>query len=111
MMPRRDRFGSGFLQHLESLAQNLAARIARESGDIAAGTRQAGDKAGGVRIDNAVMTIGMVAVAVMAATVDGLDPAKMMSTPNRTSSTASAGSRSMSPLAKRYSMVTFSPTR
>jgi hypothetical protein len=58
-----------------------------------------------------VMTIGMVVVAFMAATVFGLNPVTMMSTPSRTKSAASAGSRSISPLAKRYSMTTFSPTR
>ena len=58
------------------------------------------------------MTIGMVVVAFMAATVLGLIPvATMMSTPSRTRSAASAGSRSISPSAKRYSMTTFSPTR
>jgi len=59
-----------------------------------------------------VMTIGMVVVAFMAATAIGFPPvATMMSTPSRTASAALAGSRSISPFAKRYSMTTFSPTR
>ena len=46
-----------------------------------------------------VMTIGMVVVAFMAAIVFGLNPVTIMSTPSRTRSAASTGSRSICPLA------------
>ena len=46
----------------------------REPGDIPAGARQTGDKPGADRIELLVMTIGMVVVAFMAATVFALDP-------------------------------------
>ena len=99
------------LQQLKPLAQNLAAGIIGKPGDVPAGVRQARDKpvlTGSILL---AMTIGMVVVAFMAATVVGLNPVRMTSTPSRTSSAATTGNRSVSPLAKPYSITTFSPTR
>ncbi len=47
----------------------LAAGVLGDPGDVPARTRQTGDKPGTDRIATLVMTIGMVVVAFMAATV------------------------------------------
>ena len=58
-----------------------------------------------------VKTTGIVDVAAFAARAEGgPPPATMTETGRRTSSAASAGSRSYSPCAQRYSMATFRPS-
>ena len=52
-MPTTREVRQCFLQQLKPLAQNLAARIRGEPGDVTAGARQTGDKPGTDRIDTA----------------------------------------------------------
>ena len=56
------------------------------------------------------MTMGIVVVASFAARVTDAPDEKMMSTLRRTSSAASAGSRSSFPSADRHSMTMFFPS-
>jgi hypothetical protein len=58
----------------------------------------------------AAMTVGMVLVAVLAASAAGVPHVTMASTPRRTSSDASSGNRSSLSPAHRYSMVMVLPS-
>ncbi len=110
-MPRRERFGSISFSNSNrlpkiSLPVSAASPVTLPPGRARLATSPV------LTGSTLVMTIGMVVVAFMAATVDGLVPvATMMSTPSRTRSAARAGNRSIWPSAKRYSMATLSPMR
>ena len=58
-----------------------------------------------------VKTIGIVVVAALAASAEGMPPVvTITATWRRTRSAASAGSRSYRPSAQRYSIATFWPS-
>jgi hypothetical protein len=94
-MPMRDAAGTISFQQLEALDHHVGVKI-RETRDVSAGTRQAGDEPGADRI-GASMTIGTVVVTFFAAVAADVDVATMTSALRRTSSAARSKSFSDRP--------------
>jgi hypothetical protein len=99
-------FGTGDrdLEQLQLLAGDVLVHSG-QSGDVAAGVREAGDEPGADRIVGDVTTIGIVEVACLAACAAESDATTMTSGASRTSSAASPGRRSAYPSAQRLSIA------